>query len=60
MPRLVTSPEVSTPTGTYSPGIVSGGHVYIAGQGPFDALRVPRVARVRSPDQRGVRRRAPH
>lgn len=37
MPRLVTSPEVSTPTGTYSPGIVSGDHVYIAGQGPFDA-----------------------
>jgi reactive intermediate/imine deaminase len=36
MPQLVTSPDAPTPAGTYSPGIISGGHVYIAGQGPFD------------------------
>jgi reactive intermediate/imine deaminase len=33
----VTSPDAPTPAGTYSPGIISGNLLFIAGQGPFDA-----------------------
>lgn len=38
MPLLepVSSPDAPTPAGTYSPGIVSGGLLFVAGQGPFD------------------------
>ena len=34
---IVTSSEAPAAAGTYSPGIVSGGFLFIAGQGPFDA-----------------------
>ncbi|MFC8681489.1 RidA family protein [Microbacterium ureisolvens] len=37
MPRAVSSPHTPAPAGTYSSGIVSGGFLFIAGQGPFDA-----------------------
>ena len=38
MPALesVSSPDIATPAGTSSPGIVSGGFLFVAGQGPFD------------------------
>jgi 2-iminobutanoate/2-iminopropanoate deaminase len=36
MPQLITSPDAPAPAGAYSPGIVSGGFLFIAGQGPFD------------------------
>ena len=37
MPHAVSSPHAPAPAGTYSSGIVSGGFLFIAGQGPFDA-----------------------
>ncbi|MGM1018851.1 MAG: RidA family protein [Actinomycetota bacterium] len=36
MNTLVTSPEAPDAAGPYSPGIVSGGFLFVAGQGPFD------------------------
>jgi 2-iminobutanoate/2-iminopropanoate deaminase len=33
----VSSPQAPAPAGTYSSGIVSGGFLFVAGQGPFDA-----------------------
>jgi reactive intermediate/imine deaminase len=35
--ELITTPKAPTPAGTYSPGIVSGDFLFVAGQGPFDA-----------------------
>ncbi|MCW2898296.1 MAG: Endoribonuclease [Streptosporangiaceae bacterium] len=35
--HLVTSPDAPSPAGTYSPGIISGNLLFIAGQGPFNA-----------------------
>jgi reactive intermediate/imine deaminase len=35
--QLVTSPDAPTPAGAYSPGIISGTLLFIAGQGPFNA-----------------------
>jgi 2-iminobutanoate/2-iminopropanoate deaminase len=35
--ELISSPDTPVPGGTYSPGIASGGFLFIAGQGPFDA-----------------------
>lgn len=38
MPRVpVLSEEAPAPSGGYSQGIVAGGFLYLAGQGPFDA-----------------------
>jgi reactive intermediate/imine deaminase len=38
MPRTpVLSPDAPPPSGGYSQGIVAGGFLYLAGQGPFDA-----------------------
>jgi reactive intermediate/imine deaminase len=38
MPRTpILSPEAPPPSGGYSQGIVAGGFLYLAGQGPFDA-----------------------
>jgi reactive intermediate/imine deaminase len=34
--QQITSPTAPEPAGTYSPGIVSGGFLFLAGQGPFD------------------------
>lgn len=33
----VLSPDAPAPSGGYSQGIVAGGFLYLAGQGPFDA-----------------------
>ena len=33
----ISSPDAPPPAGTYSPGIVHNGVLYLAGQGPFDA-----------------------
>ncbi|MFN0153040.1 MAG: RidA family protein [Gaiella sp.] len=33
----VLSPEAPAPSGGYSQGIVAGGFLYLAGQGPYDA-----------------------
>ena len=33
----ISSPSAPAPSGPYSPGIVSGGFLFLAGQGPFDA-----------------------
>ena len=33
----ISSPSAPAPAGPYSPGIVSGGFLFLAGQGPFDA-----------------------
>ncbi|MGC5628788.1 RidA family protein [Georgenia sp. Z1344] len=35
--QQITSPEAPAPAGPYSSGIVSGGFLFLAGQGPFDA-----------------------
>jgi len=32
----ISSPEAPQPAGTYSPGIVAGPFIFLAGQGPFD------------------------
>lgn len=37
MIESVSSPQAPAPAGTYSSGIVSGGFLFVAGQGPFDA-----------------------
>ena len=38
MPRTpVLSPDAPPPSGGYSQGIVAGGFLFLAGQGPFDA-----------------------
>jgi 2-iminobutanoate/2-iminopropanoate deaminase len=37
MRRKVTSNSVPVPAGAYSQGIVAGGFLFLAGQGPFDA-----------------------
>lgn len=37
MMKRISSPEAPEPAGPYSPGIVSGGFLFVAGQGPFDA-----------------------
>ncbi|GAA2074025.1 Rid family detoxifying hydrolase [Pseudolysinimonas kribbensis] len=37
MNQLVTSPDAPKAAGAYSPGIVSGGFLFVAGQGPFDS-----------------------
>ncbi|MBD3942690.1 RidA family protein [Microbacterium sp. NEAU-LLC] len=37
MIESVSSPHAPAPAGTYSSGIVSGGLLFVAGQGPFDA-----------------------
>lgn len=35
--RQISAPTSPKPAGTYSSGIVSGGFLFLAGQGPFDA-----------------------
>ncbi len=35
--QQISSPSSPKPAGTYSSGIVSGGLLFLAGQGPFDA-----------------------
>jgi reactive intermediate/imine deaminase len=35
--ELISTPDTPTTGGPYSPGIVSGGFLFLAGQGPFDA-----------------------
>lgn len=35
--QQISSPDAPKPAGTYSSGIVSGGFLFLAGQGPFDA-----------------------
>lgn len=37
MIESVSSPQAPAPAGTYSSGVVSGGFLFVAGQGPFDA-----------------------
>lgn len=41
--RQVKTPDAPPPAGTYSQGVVSGGFLFLAGQGPFDLAgrRVP-------------------
>lgn len=34
--QQITAPKAPAPAGTYSSGIVSGGFLFLAGQGPFD------------------------
>ncbi len=35
--QQISAPTAPAPAGTYSSGIVSGGFLFLAGQGPFDA-----------------------
>ena len=35
--QQITAPTAPAPAGPYSPGIVHGGLLFLAGQGPFDA-----------------------
>ena len=35
--QQITAPTAPAPAGPYSPGIVHGGFLFLAGQGPFDA-----------------------
>lgn len=37
MPTPISTSAAPSPSGTYSQGVVHGGVVYLAGQGPFDA-----------------------